>query len=536
MMSAMASGRTVLGSCVALVAALGVSAQSTTKHIDPASGYELRVPRWLEPFPTKPGDTQTLLQLKGAYRTRDKRFDGDVELSVLLVRILKQGGPTTGEEEKEKEKEGEEELDSLTKQRRRELNAGTTLPEYLARRSYKNDLKLDEDYFRKPLTDDKDRQFQVHELVQGSRDGEPWVLIRAFVVEDDSEIFGIVALGAGVMAFERDIERIVRSLKPADPDDVEEVDDVYAGSELRDIEKRRQVRAELVEGWEAYDTENFILVTNVTKKKVVENMLTDLEILRAGFTERFPPAEGADMSPVSTVRLCDGYDDYLRYAGQRMDGTGGYWAFTEEELVLFNPERRIPKLRPWLKDLDPISVLYHEAMHQYFHYSNRQLAPGSWFNEGYGEVFGGADVDRRKGAIKDFKANKFRMKLIRAERKRAGSPDLRMMLIMPQREFYGPGVLVNYANAWSFCYFIEKERQKSDRDRNQAWADFADVYIENLREITERYRKKFPSDAPDDWIMTYADEIQREAIDETLKTVDPEEMEDAWQKAVMKWR
>ena len=26
--------------------------------------------------------------------------------------------------------------------------------------------------------------------------------------------------------------------------------------------------------------------------------------------------------------------DYLRYAGKHMDGTGGYWNFTEEELGL----------------------------------------------------------------------------------------------------------------------------------------------------------------------------------------------------------
>src|SRR5690606_5485946 len=120
--------------------------------------------------------------------------------------------------------------------------------------------------------------------------------------------------------------------------------------------------------------------------------------------------------------------------------------------------------------------------------------------------------------------------------KRAGIPDLRMMVIMPQHEFYGPGALVNYANAWSFCYFLELERRKPERDRNQAWADLPDVYLKHLRAVTEEYRSRFPEDAPDDWIMGFRGEIQRRAIDLALETVDVRELEEAWQDAVMKWR
>lgn len=528
MMCGMLLRRIGVGIAVVLASGPQLAAQ-VRRVVEPKSRYEMRVPKWLTAIPTKPGDQQILLQLGGTSRSRHRDFDGEVPLELMLVRIRKQAGAVTGGGEEEIE------LKSFSEQRVAELNAGKTLPEFLERRSLRKDVHRNPDYFRKPVTDHLDRPFQVFEFTEHARSGAR-VLIRAFVVEDDAEIFGLVATGIGVTAFESDIERIVRSLKPADSSDTEATEDEYAGSELRDLEKRQRIRAALPEGWRAFDTENFVLVTNVQRQKVVDDMLVDIEVLRAAFLERFPPAPDADMSPVSTVRLCDGYDEYLRYAGQHMDGTGGYWSPLEEELVIFNPERRIPKARPWLKDVDPITVLYHEAMHQYFHYSNRQLAPGTWFNEGYGEVFAGAKVDRRKLEITDLEPDKLRLKMIRAELKRLGAPDLRMVLIQPKHDFYGPGVLVNYANAWSICYFLEMERRKPERRRNQDWADLPDVYLKHLREITARYRAELPENAPDDWIMAYTDEIQREAVELALQTVDEEELEAAWLKEISKWR
>jgi hypothetical protein len=516
-----------------------LSAQATRKVVEVRSARQLTVPRWLKAVPTKPGEEQILLQLGGKSESRDRDFDGEIELTLMLVRILKNAGPVTGESGEAGTGEAEEgpEMRSITEQRRAELNAGKTLPEFLERRGLRKDLVRNAGYFAKPLTDELEREFAVHEYASGQRGDRPLVLIRAFVVEDENEIFGLVATGVGVTAFAADIERIVRSLRPADPADLAgSGDDPYAGSSLRDVEKRRAVRAELAAGWRAHDTENYILVTNVEKQGIVDAVLVDLEIMRAAYFERFPPAEKADMSPVSTVRLCDGYDEYLRYAGKDMDGTGGYWSPLEEELVLFNPERKIPKARPWLKDVDPISTLYHEAMHQYFHYSNRQLAPGMWFNEGYGEVFAGAKVDRRKLVIADLKPDKDRLKMIKAELKRHGAPDMRMVMVQPRRDFYGEGVLINYANAWSICYFLELERRKPESRRNQAWADLPDVYLQHLREITERFRARFPENAPDDWIMGFAEEIQREAVEKALATIDERELEEAWLKEIGRWR
>src|SRR5690606_30785982 len=233
--------------------------------------------------------------------------------------------------------------------------------------------------------------------------------LRAFVAEDDNEIFAVLASGPGCNAHFNDVVKVLKSLERTAATAAASGEDPYAGTTYRDVERRRKLRSELVPGWQAHDSENFVLVTNVTSKRLIERLLTDLEVMRAAYMERFPPADGADMTPVSCVRVCDGYEDYLRYAGKDMDGTGGYWNFIEEELVLFNPERRIPKARPWLGAVEPERVLYHEAMHQYLHYSNRALAPASWFNEGYGEYFGGAEIKRRKGEVSGIGRNRIRL-------------------------------------------------------------------------------------------------------------------------------
>ena len=68
--------------------------------------------------------------------------------------------------------------------------------------------------------------------------------------------------------------------------------------------------------------------------------------------------------------------------------SAGYWNSRTEELVLFDAEEHERGKRP--DDSGTFIVLYHEAFHQYIHYSTGELPPHSWFNEGYGDYFSGA--------------------------------------------------------------------------------------------------------------------------------------------------
>ena len=54
--------------------------------------------------------------------------------------------------------------------------------------------------------------------------------------------------------------------------------DPYKDSSLRSIDKRRDIRSRLVKGWYAEDTENFILVTDMTNNSSNRQLLKDMLI------------------------------------------------------------------------------------------------------------------------------------------------------------------------------------------------------------------------------------------------------------------
>jgi hypothetical protein len=225
--------------------------------------------------------------------------------------------------------------------------------------------------------------------------------------------------------------------------------------------------------------------------------------------------------------------DYAAYGGP--PGTGGYWNPAQEELVLVDVlgENRVEILEknPNLKNVTPEDVLYHEAMHQYFHYSNGNLAPASWFNEGFGEVFAGAVADRGKKVIARVDRNKFRMFWI-AQAKGHGFPQLRPLLEMTQPEFYDRrSSLKNYAFAWAFCFFLEQQRK--DTKGNREWGAIPDRYLQNLRvaagvEDPARAKRRI------DMQETFA--IQKRAFEATFGSLDLKPIEAAWHAEMKKWK
>jgi hypothetical protein len=182
-----------------------------------------------------------------------------------------------------------------------------------------------------------------------------------------------------------------------------------------------------------------------------------------------------------------------------------------------------------------LDILYHEAMHQYFFYANGHLAPASWFNEGFGEVFGGSVPDRRKQEIARVDKNKFRLFWIKQSQRIDRWPDLRAFLKMTQGEFYGPSQMQNYAFAWSFCYFLEQHRK--DPKGNKEWGAIPDNYLANLRAATKKKREDLGIDAKNkEWLVAYTNELQGKAFDATFKDVDLVALEKAWIEAIKKWR
>ncbi|MGE3175460.1 MAG: DUF1570 domain-containing protein [Planctomycetota bacterium] len=494
------------------------------KVYESPQGFRLKLPRDILDETPDPKDRI----VKGKFRIEVDDDGRHHHRAIWIVRYRKAAGITTGGGGGGGDDEGGEGTDSAgdkpqsLKDRAAEAyNKAHSLQELL-------DLRFREGTYSTEPSTEKPIKFKdgtEARVFDGSYSGQPF--LRAYLATDGIEEFGLIGLGARDKHWDRLLEQIAESLEFFLPD--QNVGDAPVDAALRNPDFRRQVRQKMQQGWDAYDTENFILITNCKNGKVVKGLLTDLEIMRKCYTERFPPINA--MEAVSLVRVFQSYEEYAAYG--KLPGAIGHFSPLDDELVLFDPGKKIPKRSEWLKDVDTAEVLYHEAMHQYLHEANGMLAPASWFNEGFGEVFAGAVLDRRKEEVKKIEKNRGRMTWIKRSKKSGGWPDLRAFVKMTQPDFYGPSVYQNYAFAWAFCHFLEEERQ--DPKGNKEWGAIPDTYLKNLREITAEYRAKMPEDAPKDWIMALRFEIQEKAFDKTFTDTDWSALEKAWIDAMKKW-
>ncbi len=512
---------------------------------DLAEGYRIFVAKSVKPVPTEPNEQQALAKWSGAIEFKDKLYRGTADCTVLLVRIRKSKGPATGVAAGGAPAEGggeprdqDDEADATV---RDEViaarNGGTTVDEFLKRRGLPSDLEAVDG--EKPLKSKDGVPFVARKVIGKvfdfrKREENQVAVIRTYMLEDDAEYFGLVAQGPWLDPWKDLVEDMAKSLQRTElgADDVESSDSKFGNQEFRDA-----VRKKLVKGWRAFDTEHFVFVTNTKDSGLIQQIMVDLELMRLNYIERFPPVAGVDLDQViSAVRFCSTYDDYQAYGGP--PGTGGYWNFVDEELVLVDMQtldEKAYRRNPELKHIQVLDILYHEAMHQYFFYANGNLAPASWFNEGFGEVFAGAVPDRRKNEIRKIDKNRFRLAVIKLAQKDDSWPDLEKLLRMTQSQFYGEGVMRNYAFGWALCYFLEEQRK--DAKGNKDWGALPDVYLKNLREATRKKREQLKIDEKDKkWLLPLQDELQKAAYEATFGTVDLVALRKAWIKAMASWK
>ena len=525
--------RTAVTSALLLAFAVALPAQRD-KFENLSEGYRVFVHKSIKAVPTEPNEQQAIAKWSGSLEFKDKLYRGNADCTALLVRIKKQKGPTTGKgpAEGDDAEKGSVRDDAITAR-----NAGTTVEEFLKLRGLPSEASSTGE--EKPLRS-KDGVTYVQSQVMGQifddrkREMNAVPVVRSYMLEDDQELFGIVAIGPWLDPWKDLVEDMCKSLQRTQlgAEEAESSASKFGNQEFRDA-----VRKKLVKGWRAFDTEHFIFVTNSKDSALIQQILVDLELMRLNYIERFPPVAGVNLDEViSAVRFCSTYDDYEAYGGPA--GTGGYWNFVDEELVLVDMQTLDPrayKKNPSLKDIQVLDILYHEAMHQYFFYANGNLAPASWFNEGYGEVFAGAVPDRRKNEIRKIDKNKFRLAVIKQAQKSGNWPDLQRLLRMTQQEFYGQGVLLNYAFGWAFCFFLDE--QKKDPKGNKQWAAIPDLYLENLRKVTQQKKEQLKVDDKDKkWLLPLQDQLQKEAYEATFKSMDLAALQKAWIDEMKSWK
>jgi hypothetical protein len=297
------------------------------------------------------------------------------------------------------------------------------------------------------------------------------------------------------------------------------VEQLYARKPLKGIEHRIDVRMNMVRGWKAEDTENYIVIYDTPDVPLVRKIVRDLELLRVEYERLFPSEKPVES--VSTVRVCKSRDEYLSYGGPPR--SAGYWNFEDEELVFYDAEVQDKSHK--ISDANTFIVLYHEAFHQYIHYSTGELPPHSWFNEGHGDFFSGATI--RDGKLRSIGPNPWRVKTIQEAIKDKKHVPLRELFSYEQTQYYA-NPYVCYAEGWALVYFLRKSEVAAKKPE---WAAILPTYFAELKSgyAAELARLETAGKASDKEQRAKAGlAVRQAALAKALTGVDVDALEQAW--------
>ena len=292
--------------------------------------------------------------------------------------------------------------------------------------------------------------------------------------------------------------------------------------EFVDAAYRLGVRKKLVRGWEADDTPNDIFVYSTKDEPLLRRLKRDLEAIRLEYERLFPPAK--PVTAVSTVRICRDRAEYMQYGGP--PNSGGYWNWVAKELVFYDYEDAKNQRGSGKKD--SLIVLYHEAFHQYIFYSVGEVSPHSWYNEGTGDYFSGAQISGTK--VGRIGVNSWRVGAIQDTVRQGAHVPFKDIFRFDQRTFYARASIC-YPQAWSMIYFL---RTAKEVEKEPSWAQILPTYFDTLKAEYELAMSERENVGP----LTmeermYIEHRSREkAIDAALHGVDVDALEAAWRSFV----
>lgn len=133
--------------------------------------------------------------------------------------------------------------------------------------------------------------------------------------------------------------------------------------------------------WSVYETANYVIASNLKKRKDLDEIQGEAEMMRSTFMKVIPPPKAIDA--VSVIRVFDKREDYLAYVDSDLQWSGGVWMPSKRELVLSPVD--------WAKGKDRtellVRVLRHELFHQYLFFITGERNNLPWFNEGCAQLF-----------------------------------------------------------------------------------------------------------------------------------------------------
>lgn len=213
------------------------------------------------------------------------------------------------------------------------------------------------------------------------------------------------------------------------------------------LESREKVIQSIrsLKGWKHYETENFIIVTNIDNKKTISELQANLEKSRSAFMKFYPLK--IPLKAVSVCKIFGSREEYLSYVGEAMKWSSGIWMADKKELVI-SP-------MTWGSQSDNRKIMtdiaFHEGFHQYIYYAADEATSDVWFNEGNATFFEGIDF-KSGDKVKIDATNR-----IEGVKKLLG-PGLKLenLIGLDYRDFYSGNLEQNYSLAWGLMFFLQK--------------------------------------------------------------------------------
>ena len=292
-----------------------------------------------------------------------------------------------------------------------------------------------------------------------------------------------------------------------DPSERHRWERYYGHLRLSDPEGRIAVRLAMVEGWQAEDSEHYIVLGHVTEPLLLAEVAQRMEAQRRELSRSYPPLRGRGAAEsVAAVRICRDRSEYLAYGGWK--GSAGYWNPAACELVLYDPRATGGS------EEDLWITVQHEATHQYIHSATGGLVPHPWFDEGLADWISGSKLEG--GLLLVGQTHPWRVEAARAAAPRAS---LRELLEMPLDFFYS-NAPVHYALAWSFLSFLESDRAQERSD----YRGILPTYYRELQAASVDPRTRGAASG--------AQAARRAALRVALDDVDLDQLQEDWREYV----
>ena len=222
--------------------------------------------------------------------------------------------------------------------------------------------------------------------------------------------------------------------------------------------------------------DNYIITTD-DSQSYADRILKCAEAVYKAYTKVFPKQSSSKKEDKFPIMIFSRAEDYYRYGGPM--GSGG----------LFNP---------WLGKVVFIKIdkadqesnfLFHELFHQFL--VKYVDDPPYWFNEGHADFFGGFYYNEKENQL-ECRPNPLRVQDIQCIVQQNAQAPLSVFLQMDRSEYYSQRIGINYAQGWSFVYFLW-------RYQDGKYAGYAKEYFNLIKSkkrysLKEMYQKIFAKD------------------------------------------